>query len=66
MENLTITHVKVEKRILRYIKNYKLVGCNESDLTEDQDVQKSTGGFILFMGNTTFTWMSKKQPIVVL
>jgi hypothetical protein len=79
MENLTITHVKVEKRILRYIKgtidfglwfslnkNCKLVGCNESDLTEDRDVQKSASDFIIFIGNTTFTWMSKKQPIVVL
>ena len=30
------------------------------------DDRKSTTGFVFFMGNTAFTWFSKKQPIVTL
>jgi len=79
MENPTITHLKAEKRILRYIKgttklglwfssnqDYKLVGYNDSDWAGDGDDRKSTISFVFFMGNTSFTWMSKKQPIVTL
>jgi hypothetical protein len=28
--------------------------------------RKSTTGFVIFMGETTFTWTSKKQSIVAL
>ena len=28
--------------------------------------RKSTSGFVFFVGNTAFTWSSKKQPIVTL
>ncbi|KAL5861181.1 hypothetical protein ACOSQ4_002477 [Xanthoceras sorbifolium] len=79
MENPTTTHFKVAKRILRYIKgtidfglfysvsnDYKLVGYSDSDWGGDIDDRKSTSGFVFFMGNTAFTWMSKKQPIVTL
>jgi hypothetical protein len=79
MENPTITHLKAAKRILRYIKgttdlglwfssdkDYKLVGYSDSDWAGDGDDRKSTTGFVFFMGNTSFTWMSKKQPIVAL
>jgi len=30
------------------------------------DDRKSTTGFVFFIGETAFTWMSKKQPIVTL
>ena len=30
------------------------------------DDRKSTTGFVFFMGDTSFTWMLKKQPIVKL
>ena len=48
------------------IENYKLVGFSNSDWCGDIDDRKSTLGYVLFMGNTTFTWLSKKQPIVIL
>ena len=79
MENPTTTHFKTAKRILRYIKgtidfgllysfsnDYKLVGYSDSDCGGDIDDRKSTSGFVFFMGDTAFTWMSKKQPIVTL
>ncbi|KAM1744384.1 hypothetical protein ACFX11_011278 [Malus domestica] len=79
MENPTTTHLKTAKRILRYLKgtvnfglfysssdNYKLAGYSDSDWAGDSDDRKSTTGFVFFMGDTAFTWMSKKQPIVTL
>ncbi|CAL1382343.1 unnamed protein product [Linum trigynum] len=49
----TMSHWNAAKRILRYIKG-------------DVDDRKSTTGFVFFVGDTTFTWSSKKQPIVTL
>ncbi|XP_042056179.1 secreted RxLR effector protein 161-like [Salvia splendens] len=79
MENPTTTHFKAAKRILRYLKgtidygllysatnDYRLVGYSNSDWAGDTDDQKSTSGYVFYMGDTTFTWMSKKQPIVTL
>ncbi|XP_020577796.1 uncharacterized protein LOC110022962 [Phalaenopsis equestris] len=79
METPTVTHLKTAKRIMRYIKgtidfglfysssnNFKLVGYSDSDWAGDMDDRKSTTGFVFFIGDTAFTWMSKKQPIVTL
>ncbi|KAK6142445.1 hypothetical protein DH2020_022793 [Rehmannia glutinosa] len=79
MESPTTTHMKAAKRILRYLKgtinyglfysttnDYKLVGYSDSDWSGDVDDRKSITGFVFFMGDTAFTWMSKKQPIVTL
>ncbi|XP_052287365.1 uncharacterized mitochondrial protein AtMg00810-like [Citrus sinensis] len=79
MENPKTTHFKATKRILRYIKattnfsllysfsnDYKLVGYSDIDWGGDLNDRKSTTGFVFLMGNTAFTWMSKKQPIVTL
>ncbi|KAJ4719087.1 Retrovirus-related Pol polyprotein from transposon TNT 1-94 [Melia azedarach] len=79
METPTTTHFKAAKRILRYLKgttnfglfyscsdNFELVGYSDSDWAGDTDDRKSTTGFVFFMGDTAFTWMSKKQPIVTL
>ncbi|KAM1651788.1 hypothetical protein ACFX1X_004522 [Malus domestica] len=79
MENPTTTHLKTTKRILRYLKgtvnfglfysssdNYKLTGYSDSDWAGDFDDRKSTTGFVFFMRDTAFTWMSKKQRILTL
>ncbi|KAH9733967.1 hypothetical protein KPL71_017217 [Citrus sinensis] len=79
MKNPKITHFKAAKRIIYYIKcttdfgllysfsnYYKLVGYNDSDRGGDVDDRKSTTEFVFFMGDTVFTWMSKKQPIITL
>ncbi|XP_071738725.1 uncharacterized mitochondrial protein AtMg00810-like [Rutidosis leptorrhynchoides] len=79
MEAPTINHLKAAKRILRYIKgtidyglfyspsnHFKLVGYSDSDWAGDKDDRKSTSGFVFYMGDTAFTWSSKKQPIVTL
>ena len=44
--------------------DYKLVGYNDSDWSEEMDDRKSTTNFGFYMGDTTFTWVSKKQSIV--
>ena len=79
MEALTMTHLKTAKRILRYLKgtldygllyspskHYKLFGYNDSDWARDTNDRKSTTGFVFYMGDTAFTWTSKKQPIMTL
>ncbi|KAL2251280.1 UNVERIFIED_CONTAM: Retrovirus-related Pol polyprotein from transposon RE1 [Sesamum indicum] len=79
MEAPTSSHLKVAKRILRYIKgtinhgifygnsqDFKLVGYCDSDWAGDVDSRKSTIRFVFFMGNSAFTWNSKKQLIVTL
>jgi len=79
MEEPVYSHWKAVKRVLRYIQgtvslglfysraeNYKLVGYSDSDWCGDVDDRKSTSGYVFFMGNTAFSWPSKKQPIVTL
>jgi hypothetical protein len=79
MEAPTMTHLKTAKRILRYVKGtldfgllyspskeFKLFSYSDSDWAGDMDDRKSTTGFVFYMGDTTFTWTSKKQPIVTL
>ena len=73
MEALTTTHFKAAKRILHYLKgtthfglyysvynDYKLVGYSDSDWIRDRDDRKSITGFVFFLGDTAFTWMSNK------
>jgi hypothetical protein len=79
MEEPKMTHWKVIKRILRYVKGilshdlfyshtneFDLVGYSYSDWSGDLDDRKSTSGFVFFMRSTAFTWLSKKQHIVTL
>jgi len=79
MDDSSYTHWKALKRILRYIRgtislglfytrtdDYRLVGYSDSDWCGDIDYRKSTSGYVFLLGNTTFTWLSKKQPIVTL
>nr|GFB86050.1 reverse transcriptase [Tanacetum cinerariifolium] len=76
MEEPTTQHLKITKRILRYIKgtvdygmfystseDFKLVGYSDSDWAGGKDDGRSTSGFLFFLGNNAFTWSSKKQPI---
>ncbi|KAF8378940.1 hypothetical protein HHK36_028365 [Tetracentron sinense] len=39
---------------------------HDSDWAGDLDEWKSTRGYVFFMGNTAFSWSSKKQPIITL
>ncbi|GJW07799.1 retrovirus-related pol polyprotein from transposon TNT 1-94 [Tanacetum coccineum] len=79
MEEPTTKHLKIAKRILRYIKgtvdygmlystseDFKLVGYSDSDWAGSKDDGRSTSGFLFFLGNNAFTWSLKKQPIVTL
>lgn len=79
MESPTTTHFKATKRLLHCLKGtidfglfysisnyYKLVRYSDSDWGGDIDNRMSTTGFVFFMGDAAFTWMSKKQPIVTL
>nr|GEY33698.1 retrovirus-related Pol polyprotein from transposon TNT 1-94 [Tanacetum cinerariifolium] len=72
-------HLKIAKRIIRYIKgtvdygmlystsiDFKLVGYSDSDWAGSKDDGRSTSGFLFFLGNNALTWSSKKQPIVTL
>ena len=47
-------------------EDYKLIGYSNSDWCGDIDDRKSALGYVFFMDSTTFTWLSKKQPIVTL
>jgi hypothetical protein len=79
MEDLRYTHLKAVKRILIYIKGtedlrlfyqktniFELTGYVDSDCYDDIDDRKSTSGYAFYMGDTMFTWLSKKQSIVTL
>jgi len=73
------SQLNAAKRILRYIKgtinegmfytsstNFNLTSYSDSDWGRNLDERKSTTGFVFFMGDTSFTWSSKKQSIVTL
>jgi hypothetical protein len=76
MESPRISHWKAAKRILIYVRgtvdlglhysktnNFKLAGYSDSDWCGDIDDMKSTSGFAFYVGDTVFTWLSKKQVI---
>ncbi|XP_047309787.1 uncharacterized mitochondrial protein AtMg00810-like [Impatiens glandulifera] len=79
MEDPSYTHWKALKRILRYVRgtlslgifysksdNYRLVDYSDSDWCGDVDDRKSTSGYVFLLGNSAFTWLSKKQLVVTL
>ncbi|KAJ3705098.1 hypothetical protein LUZ61_008803 [Rhynchospora tenuis] len=79
MEEPKTMHWKAIKRILRYIRGttslglfysstneFGIYGYSDSDWSGDVDDRKSTSGFVFYIGDTAFTWLSKKQPIVTL
>lgn len=79
MENPTTAHFTVCKKVLRYIKNtvdygmwytassaLRFQAYSDSDWGGDVDDRKSTTGYVGCIGDTAFTWTSRKQPIVAL
>jgi hypothetical protein len=46
--------------------NFELTGYVDSDWCGDIDDRQSTTSFAFYMRGTTFTWSSKKQPIVTM
>jgi hypothetical protein len=73
------SHLKVAKRILRYIKgtpnyalfydanaDFTLKGYSDSDLGGDPNDGRSTSGYYFFLGSGTISWKSKKQQSVSL
>ena len=79
MEAPTTAHLMAAKRILLYIEdtldfglcysssnNFRLRGFSDSDWAGDIDDRRSTTGFVFYMGDTIFSWSSKKQSIVTL
>jgi hypothetical protein len=77
MEDPKYSHLKAVKRILRYIKGilrlhytktnkFELTCYVDSDWCGDIDDRNSTSGYTFFKGGATFTWLSKKQSIVIL
>ncbi|XP_047314582.1 secreted RxLR effector protein 161-like [Impatiens glandulifera] len=73
MEDPSYTDWKALKRILRYVRgtlslgifysksdNYRLVGYSDSDWCGDVNDRKSTSGYVFLLGNSAFTWLSKK------
>ncbi|XP_049367923.1 uncharacterized mitochondrial protein AtMg00810-like [Solanum verrucosum] len=70
-------HLRVAKRILRYIKgtidygvkfekcpSFKLLGFSDSDWAGSADDMRSTSGHCFSLGSGIFLWSSKKQEIV--
>ncbi|WMV24270.1 hypothetical protein MTR67_017655 [Solanum verrucosum] len=79
MEAPTSTHLKVTRRILRYLKGtidlglfysssdyFSPMGYCDSDYAGDVDDRKSTSDFMCFLGDCVIYWSSKKQSIVTL
>ncbi|KAL4580126.1 hypothetical protein LXL04_016306 [Taraxacum kok-saghyz] len=80
MEKPTMTHLHAIKGILRYIKgtmNYGLVytkgveqvtitGYSDSDLANDVNDRKCTGGMVFYVNGNLVTWASQKQRCVAL
>ena len=74
MEKPIYSHWKALKRVLRYIQgtvslglfhlkteDCTLVGYSDIDWFGDIDNPKSTSGYVFFMGNIAFTWLSKNN-----
>ncbi|KAA0036803.1 Copia protein [Cucumis melo var. makuwa] len=47
-------------------KEFKLESYCDGHWAGDTNDRKSTSRYVFFVGNTAFTWSSKKQPIVTL
>jgi hypothetical protein len=79
MESPRTSHWKAAKRILKYVRglvdlglhysktnNFKLTCYSNNDWCGDINDRKSTSGFTFYVGDTVFTWLSKKKVIVTL
>ncbi len=73
-------HWKAVKRVLQYVKGtldhsltfegtssaMSLIGYTDSDWAGDKESQRSTSGYVFFLGNGPISWKSKLQPTVAL
>ncbi|GKE03009.1 putative RNA-directed DNA polymerase [Tanacetum coccineum] len=80
MEKPIVKHFQAVKRILRYVKgtlgyglkyskggkNISLTGYTDSDLANDVNDRKSTGGMAFYVNGNLVTWASQKQRCVAL
>ncbi|XP_074347472.1 secreted RxLR effector protein 161-like [Apium graveolens] len=80
MERPTTVHLNAVKRILRYVQgtlhfgleyiktsgNNILAGFSDSDLGDDLDDRRSTGGMCFYLNESLITWVSEKQRCVAL
>ncbi|XP_058784263.1 uncharacterized mitochondrial protein AtMg00810-like [Vicia villosa] len=79
MENPSVKHKLVAKRVLRYLKGtahfgirYKkgkvneLIAYTDSNYAGDIDDRKSTSGYVFMFSSGAVSWSSKKQPVVSL
>lgn len=79
MESPNQSHMKVARRIMRYLKgtqdfglfydstdNCALLGYSDSDWAGDLDDRKSTTGSCFTLGSAACSWVSRKQPTVAL
>ena len=76
MHSPTDTHMIDAKRILRYLKgtsnhgllfrpsSLTLQAYADTDWAGNPDDRRSTLGYVVFLGSTPITWVSKKQSIV--
>ncbi|KAH0709257.1 hypothetical protein KY284_010684 [Solanum tuberosum] len=77
MHNPRHSHLKIVKRLLRYLchicqfgiqiakaPSARLVVYLDSDWAGDRNDRTSTYGYITFLGNIPISWASKKQPSV--
>ncbi|XP_070023046.1 secreted RxLR effector protein 161-like [Nicotiana sylvestris] len=79
MEDPNSTHLKVARRILRYLKgtidfglfyssysDFNLMEFCDSDYGGAIDDRKSTIGFVFFLDDSVISWSLKKQSIITL
>ncbi|XP_031269399.1 secreted RxLR effector protein 161-like [Pistacia vera] len=77
MRNPSEVHLKVAKRVLRYIKgsfdlgvwfkkseNFQLVRYSDSDWAGCIDDMRSTSGYAFFLNLRAICWLSKKQDTI--
>ncbi|KAM1014395.1 hypothetical protein ACFX2C_044386 [Malus domestica] len=76
MQNPMVAHFTAVKRILRYLKGTLHLGINyhrgalnlkafsDADWAGDPNDQRSTIGFVVFLGSNPVSWSSKKQQTV--
>ena len=76
MHNPTDVHLMATKRILRYLRgtfhrgllfhpsSLKLQAYADADWARDPVDRRSTSGYVVFLGSTPITWVSKKQCTV--